>query len=291
MVSCHFTSVAVSRRATKRGRVDAEQVPPGIDPTKAHPSRRYNYWLGGKDNFAVDRESAEMVASAFPTVGLAARENRAFMRRAVGHLAGEAGIGQFLDIGTGLPSAGNVHEIAQGIDPAARIVYVDNDPIVLVHARALLTSEPQGRTAYIDADLREPEKILANRDLRRTLDLSRPVALMLVATMHFITDDHDPYGIVRTLLGALPSGSHLVMTHATGDYLTPEEYAANVEANERSGVPFRLRSHDEFARFFDGLELLPPGVGSVVEWRPEEPVEDRPAVDDVSMLCAVARVP
>ncbi|WP_446474027.1 SAM-dependent methyltransferase [Actinomadura opuntiae] len=271
--------------------LDTERVPPGIDPTKAHPSRRYNYWLGGKDNFAVDRESAEMVASAFPTVGLAARENRAFMRRVVGHLAGEAGIGQFLDIGTGLPSAGNVHEIAQAVDPSARIVYVDNDPIVLVHARALLTGEPEGRTAYIDADLRDPEKILADPDLRRTLDLSRPVALMLVATMHFITDDHDPYGIVRRLLDALPPSSYLVMTHATGDYLTPEEYAVSVEANERSGVPFRLRSHEEFARFFEGLELLPPGVGSVVEWRPEVPAEDRPAIEDVSMLCAVARVP
>jgi hypothetical protein len=271
--------------------VGTERVPPGIDPTKAHPSRRYNYWLGGKDNFAVDRESAEMVASGFPTVRLAALENRAFMGRVVRHLAEDAGIGQFLDIGTGLPSAGNVHEIAQSIDPSARIVYVDNDPIVLVHARALLTSEPQGRTAYIDADLRDPEKILADADLRRTLDMSRPVALMLVATMHFITDDADPYGIVRRLLDALAPGSYLVMTHATADYLTPEEYAHNIEVNERSGVPFRFRSHEEFARFFDGLELLPPGVGSVVEWRPEEPAENRPPVEDVSMLCAVARVP
>ena len=270
--------------------VDME-VPPGIDPTKAHPSRRYNYWLGGKDNFAVDRESAEVVASAFPTVSLSARENRAFLRRAVTYLAGGAGVHQFLDIGTGLPSAGNVHEIAQGIEPSSRIVYVDNDPVVLVHARALLTSDPAGRTAYIEADLRDPDRILADADLARTLDLSRPVALMLVATMHFVTDEHDPHGILGRLLAALPSGSFLVMTHATGDYLTPEQYAVSEEANERSGVPFRLRSREEFTRFFDGLDVLPPGVTSVVEWRPDVPGKNRPAVEDVSMLCAVARVP
>ncbi|MGH3241111.1 MAG: SAM-dependent methyltransferase [Spirillospora sp.] len=267
------------------------EVPPGIDPTKAHPSRRYNYWLGGKDNFAVDRESAEVVASAFPTVALSARENRAFLKRVVTYLAGEVGIQQFLDIGTGLPSAGNVHEVAQAIEPTSRIVYVDNDPVVLVHARALLTSEPEGRTAYIQADLREPDKILVNPDLESTLDMSRPVALMVVATMHFVTDDHDPYGIVRRLVAALPPGSHLVMTHATDDYLTPEQLAESVEANERSGVPFRLRSRDEFTRFFDGLELLPPGVTSVLEWRPEAHELERPSIEDVSMLCAVARVP
>ncbi|WP_207944611.1 SAM-dependent methyltransferase [Actinomadura rubrisoli] len=271
--------------------MESERVPPGIDPTKAHPSRRYNYWLGGKDNFAVDRESAEMVASAFPTVGLAARENRAFLKRVVGYLAGEAGIGQFLDIGTGLPSAGNVHEVAQAIEPTSRIVYVDNDQVVLVHARALLTSAPEGRTAYIEADLRDPDRILADPDLRRTLDMTRPVALMLVATMHFIVDEDDPYGIFARLVSALPSGSHVVMTHATSDHLTPEQYAVSEEANKRSGVPFRLRGSDEFARFFGGLELLPPGITSVVEWRPDVPEADRPSIEDVSMLCAVARVP
>ncbi|WP_067793172.1 SAM-dependent methyltransferase [Actinomadura formosensis] len=271
--------------------METERVPPGIDPTKAHPSRRYNYWLGGKDNFAADRESAAVVASAFPTVALSARENRAFLKRVVTHLAGEAGIDQFFDIGTGLPSAGNVHEVAQAIEPTSRIVYVDNDPVVLVHARALLTSHPAGKTAYIEADLRDPDAILRNTELRRTLDMSRPVALMLVATMHFITDDDDPYGILARLLSPLPSGSHLVMTHATNEHLTPEQYAANVEANERSGVPFRLRSREEFARFFDGLEILSPGITSVVEWRSEDPPEKPPSVEDVSMLCAVARVP
>ncbi|MFC6882466.1 MULTISPECIES: SAM-dependent methyltransferase [Actinomadura] len=269
----------------------AERPPLGIDTSKAHPARRYNYWLGGKDNFAVDRESADVVASAFPTVHLAARENRRFMRRAVTYLAGETGIRQFLDIGTGLPSAGNVHEAAQEIAPEARIVYVDNDPIVLVHARALLTSSPEGATAYLDADLREPEKITGHPDLHRTLDLTRPVALMLVAIMHFIEDGDDPYGIVRHLLSRLPSGSHLVMTHATGDHLTPEEREVNDEANRRSGVPFRLRSRDEFARFFEGLDVLEPGITSVLEWRPDGPRGASPSIGDVSMLCAVARVP
>ncbi|WP_067484048.1 SAM-dependent methyltransferase [Actinomadura hibisca] len=269
----------------------AEQAPQGIDPTKAHPARRYNYWLDGKDNFEADRASAEVVASAFPTVRLAAQENRRFMRRAVTYLAGEAGIDQFLDIGTGLPSAGNVHEVAQSILPSARIVYVDNDPIVLVHARALLTSSAAGATAYLDADLRDPDRILADPALAATLDFDRPVVLMLVAIMHFMTDEDDPYGVFARLVGSLPSGSHVVMTHATGDYLTPEQYTENVEANVRSGVPFRLRSREEFARFFDGLELLDPGVTSVVEWRPDEELRQRPRVEDVSMLCAVARVP
>ncbi|GLW64810.1 hypothetical protein Arub01_30540 [Actinomadura rubrobrunea] len=271
--------------------MDDEQAPPGIDPTKAHPSRRYNYWLGGKDNYAVDRESAETVASAFPTVRLAAQENRRFLRRAVSYLAAERGVRQFLDIGTGLPSAGNVHEVAQEIDPSCRVVYVDNDPIVLAHARALLTSTPEGATAYLDADLRDPEKILTHPDLHATLDLSRPVALMLVAIMHFLTDDDDPYGVLARLLEPLAPGSHVVITHATGDHLTPEQYAETVAANERSGVPFRLRSKEEFTRFFTGLEVLPPGITSIVEWRPEDPPEKRSSVEDVSMYGAVAIKP
>ncbi|MCO5997252.1 SAM-dependent methyltransferase [Actinoallomurus rhizosphaericola] len=270
---------------------DAERAPRGVDTSKAHPSRRYDYWLGGKDNFAIDRESAEAVAAGFPTVRLAAVENRKFLRRVVNHLVRDVGVDQFLDIGTGLPSAGNVHEVAQSADPRARIVYVDNDPIVLTHARALLTSSPEGATAYLDADLRDPEKILTHPDLHRTLDLSRPVALMMVAVLHFITEDEDPYGVVRTLVGALPSGSHIVITHGTSDHLTPEELAETEEANRRSGVPFRLRSSEEFARFFTGLDVLDPGITSVVDWRPDEPAGRRPAVEDVSMLCALARVP
>ncbi len=266
-----------------------EWAPRGIDVSRAHPARRYNYWLGGKDNFAVDRESADMVASGFPTVRLAALENRAFLRRAVTYLTAEAGIRQFLDIGTGLPSAGNVHEIAQEIDPSSRIVYVDNDPIVLVHARALLTSTPEGRTAYLEADVRDPSKILQQPGLRDTLDLTRPVALMLVAVMHFVTDDHGPYELVSTLREALPPGSYLVMTHATSDHLTEQELAESDEANRRSGVPFRLRSTAEFTRFFDGLDLVEPGITSVLNWRNPGRTSG-PSVEEVSMLCGVARL-
>jgi hypothetical protein len=271
--------------------VDSANLSSGIDRTKAHPARRYNYWLGGKDNFEADRESAEMVASAFPTVRLAAVENRHFLRRAVTYLSAEAGIRQFLDIGTGLPTACNVHEVAQRIEPTSRVVYVDNDPIVLTHARALLVGVPQGATAYIDGDLRRPERILTHPELLGTLDMSAPVALMLVAIMHFVTDEYDPCDIVRTLRAALPSGSYIVMTHATGDHLTPEEFATAMKANERSGVPFALRSEREFANFFTGLELVPPGIGSVTEWRPEIHPQERPRIEDVSMLCGVARVP
>ncbi|GAA0967818.1 SAM-dependent methyltransferase [Actinocorallia libanotica] len=271
--------------------MSSERAPRGIDPTKAHPARRYNYWLGGKDNFAADRESAEIVASGFPTIRLSALENRKFLQRAVRHLAAEAGIRQFLDIGAGLPSAGNVHEVAQDVAPESRVVYVDNDPIVLVHARALLNSSPEGATAYVDADLREPEKILNAPELTETLDLSRPTALILVATMHFITEDEDAYGLLGRLREALAPGSHIAMTHATLDYLPEERRAGVIENDEKSGVPFQMRTRTEFTRFFDGLELVEPGVTSVVEWRPDDPPGERPTVEDVSMYGAVARVP
>ncbi|MFC9999938.1 SAM-dependent methyltransferase [Nocardia sp. NPDC127526] len=261
-----------------------------IDTTKPHPARRYDYWLGGKDNFPADRESADAVAEAFPTVRLAAVENRNFLRRVTGYLAREAGIRQFLDIGTGLPTAGNVHEIAQEIAPESRIVYVDNDPIVLLHARELLDSAPQGATTYLDADLRDPRRILTHPDLLATLDLTEPVALMLVAVMHFITDDQQPYEIVRTLCDALPSGSYLVMSHATNDYLEEEDVEKTDEANQRSGVPFQLRSGTEFAKFFAGFEFVPPGITAVTEWRPEE-WRAHPRAAAVSMLGAVAHLP
>ncbi|WP_211339391.1 SAM-dependent methyltransferase [Nocardia mexicana] len=270
--------------------MESEQAPPGIDVTKPHPARRYDYWLGGKDNFEADRESAEMVAEAFPSIQFAALENRAFLRRAVTYLAQQAGVRQFLDLGAGLPTAGNVHEIAQDIAPESRIVYVDNDPIVLIHARTLLNSSPQGRTAYLEADVREPGRILTHPDLLATLDLTEPVALMLVAVMHFITDEHRPYEIVRELCEALPSGSYLVMTHATSDHLTAEDLAESDEANRRSGIPFRLRSTAEFSRFFDGLDVVPPGIGSIMSWRPES-WKAHPRPEAVSMLGAVARVP
>src|SRR5580704_3325728 len=178
-----------------------------IDTTVAHSARRYDYWLGGKDNFAADRESGDAIAAAFPSVRIAVIENRRFVRRATAFLAGHAGIRQFLDIGTGIATSPNVHEIAQGITPASRVVYVDNDPIVLAHARALLASSPQGATAYLDADVRDPDKIIGNAELREIFDLSQPVALMLAAILHFIRDEDDPYGIVARLVSILPEGS------------------------------------------------------------------------------------
>jgi hypothetical protein len=263
-----------------------------IDTSVPHPARRYNYWLGGKDNFQADRESGDAIAAAFPAIRLTALENRYFLRRAVTFLAREAGIRQFLDIGTGIPTADNTHEVAQRIAPDARVVYVDNDPIVLTHARALLSSTPEGATAYIDADLREPEKILNHPDLTRTLDLSQPVGLMLVAILHFILDDEDPHGLVSRLLDALPSGSYLVMTHATLDFLPPKQQqeAKVAMASGRHGV-FHARTRDEFGRFFDGLELVSPGIVPVCEWRAEEEPQPRPSPVEVAVYGAVARKP
>jgi hypothetical protein len=203
--------------------VSSDSTSSRLDTSVPHPARRYNYWLGGKDNFAADRESGDAIAAAFPAIRTAVQENRGFLQRAVTFLTKEVGIRQFLDIGTGLPTANNTHEVAQAIAPESRIVYVDNDPLVLVHARALLTSSPQGATAYLDADLRDSHRILA--EVRGTLDFSQPIAVMLVAILHFIPDEADPYGIVARLVDALPSGSYLVMSHATGDFWSAEARA------------------------------------------------------------------
>lgn len=265
-------------------------APPGIDVTTPHPARRYDYWLGGVDNFEADRASAEAVAEAFPSVQIAALENRAFLRRVVGYLAAEAGIRQFLDLGAGLPTAGNVHEIAQGVAPESRIVYVDNDPIVALHARSLLDSAPEGATRYLEADARRPETILTHPDLLATLDLSRPVALIMLAVMHFLPDDDRPYDVVEQLIEALAPGSYLVMSHATSDHLSEEDLADSERANKRSGIPFRLRSTVEFSRFFTGLELVEPGIVSIINW-PTESHRAHPRPEAVSMLGAVARKP
>lgn len=256
-----------------------------LDTSVAHPARRYNYWLGGKDNFAADRESGDAVAAVFPTIRTAAVENRGFLRRAVTLLTEEAGIRQFLDIGTGLPSADNTHEVAQRLAPESRVVYVDNDPLVMVHARALLTGSDVGVTDYVEADVRTPDKIL--QEAARTLDFSRPVALMLVATLHFIPDDDDPYGIVARLFDALPSDSYLVMSHATGEYWNEETIAAI--AAGRYG-PFWPRTREQFGRFFDGLEFLPPGIVSTGQWRAENELQPRPTTADTATYGAVARV-
>jgi hypothetical protein len=266
---------------------NAERLSSRFDTTVAHPARRYDYWLGGKDNFAADRQSGDAIAAAFPTVRTAVVENRRFVRRAVAFLAEQMGISQFLDIGTGIPTSPNVHEVAQGIDPAARVVYVDNDPIVLAHARALLTSSAQGATAYVDADLRQPDKIINDPALRSTLDFSQPMALILAAIMHFIPDEDDPYGIVARLVAALPQSSYLIMSHATNDYLTPQEVAEIVAG--RYG-PFFARSHTEFARFFTGLDLVAPGIVSVAEWRAQNEPQPRPTAADAYTYCAVARI-
>ncbi len=273
-----------------RGRHVDPVAPPGINISTPHPARRYDYWLGGKDNFEADRASAEAVAEAFPSVQIAALENRAFLHRAVGYLAEEAGIRQYLDLGAGLPTAGNVHEIAQSAAPESRIVYVDNDPIVALHARSLLDTAPEGVTVYLEADARKPDYILGHPDLLSTLDLSRPVALIMLAVMHFLTDDDRPCEVVRQFVDALAPGSFLVMSHATSDHLSEEDLADSEQANKRSGIPFRLRSTAEFSRFFTGLDLVEPGIGSIINW-PTESHRAHPRPEAVSMLGAVARKP
>jgi SAM-dependent methyltransferase len=236
-----------------------------IDTSVAHPARVYDYWLGGKDNFTADREAAERVLEATPGLRERVRANRAFLVRAVRFLAGEAGICQFLDIGTGIPAANNTHEVAQAVAPRARVVYVDNDPIVLVHARTLLASGPQGATQYVEGDLRDPRAIL--RAAAGTLDFSQPVALMLLGVLHLIQDSEGPYEIVAELTDALAPGSYLALAHPASD-IGPGQAEAQRRYNERVSTPQRLRSQAEVARFFAGLELVPPGLVYVHTWRP-----------------------
>jgi S-adenosyl methyltransferase len=263
-------------------------LPPDIDTSRPHPARMYDFFLGGKNHFAADRETAKTVLASAPTTLVAARENRAFLGRAVRYLVAEAGIRQFLDIGTGLPTTGNVHDVAQAVAPSARVVYADNDPLVLAHARALLTSSPEGRTAYIHADLRDPAAILASPAVQDVLDFSQPVALITVAVLHFIHDEFKPADALATLLDALPSGSYLAASHVTGEHL-PVEGAATTRTYRSSGVPLQLRDSDEFARLaFDGLELVPPGVVLVSEWRPTG-TGPRPAPAEVNVYGGVAR--
>ena len=260
-----------------------------IDSSRVHSARRYNYWLGGKDNFAVDRESADLIAAAFPTVRTMARENRGFLRRAATFLAAEAGIRQFLDIGTGLPTADNTHDVTQAVAPESRVVYVDNDPMVLVHARALLTSTPEGRTEYLEADLRDPAAILADPVLRDTLDLTRPVGLMLIAVLHFIAGTAEAAGVVRTLMDALPAGSYLVASNATTDFSDAEataRYQAMIANGQVDAYP---RSAAELGEIFAGLEVVEPGFVAVSEWRAESEPQPRPDPGEVAVYGAVAR--
>ncbi|MQY22663.1 SAM-dependent methyltransferase [Nocardia macrotermitis] len=253
-----------------------------------HSARMYDYFLGGKDNYAADREAAEQVKQQWPTVVVATRVNREFMHRVTRFLAGQ-GIRQFLDVGTGIPTRPNLHEIAQQVDPTARVVYADNDPIVLTHARALLVSAPQGRTDYIQADARSPRSILDSPQLEKVLDLSQPVALSLIALLHFIPDDQDPHHIIGTLVDALAPGSYLVLSHVTGDFDPPAIRELTRIYNER-GVSLQARGREEFHRLFQGRELLEPGIVSAHRWKPD--TIEMPASLDVeaSLYAGVARI-
>ena len=255
-------------------------LPQEINTNEAHPARVYDYWLGGKDNFPADRALAEHIMQAIPTMRAMAAANRAFLTRAVRYLAAEAGIRQFLDIGTGIPTSPNVHEVAQAVAPDARVVYVDNDPIVLAHARALLKSQNIGETAFILADLHEPQAIVDHPTLGATLDLTQPVAVMMVAVLMYFrdTEDPNPYGMVSTLLEPMPSGSYLAVTHPTADF-DPQAMAGAVAAAEQAGVTLVPRSRAETEAFFTGLELVEPDVVPVLAWRPdgEPPAEPHSA--------------
>lgn len=265
---------------------DESAVPDKIRPQIPHTARVWNYWLGGKDNFAADREVGDRVKEIFPVVIELARADRLFLGRAVRYLAAEAGIRQFLDIGTGLPTQDNTHEVAQQVAPESRIVYVDNDPLVLVHARALLTSAPEGATAYIEADLRDPESIL--REAAKTLDFSRPVAIMLLGIMHFIGDDDELQHIIDRLMAAVPAGSHVAVANTTtainGETTAEAVRVWNLDAQPK----LKLRSPERIAAFFDGYEVVEPGWVSCSRWR-AEPEYDGSLPIEVDQWCGIVR--
>jgi hypothetical protein len=259
---------------------------PTFDTSVAHVARVYNYWLGGTDNFAADRAAAEQAMAAFPDIVLSARANRAFLRRAVTYLVREAGIRQFLDIGTGIPSANNTHEVAQSAASDSRIVYVDNDPVVLAQARALLTTTPDGATDYIDADLRQADLILARAG--QTLDFTKPVAVMLMAILQQLSEADDPYQVVGTLMAALPSGSYLALSHPAKDIHAAEMAAMAAQLNKMMAEKVTFRTEAEVAPFFAGLELVEPGMTNVPDWRPET---DEEAASPAALWAGVARKP
>ncbi|MGH3855954.1 MAG: SAM-dependent methyltransferase [Pseudonocardiaceae bacterium] len=261
---------------------------PNIDTTVPQSARVWNYWLGGKDNYPVDEEAGDRIRAVMPGIVDTARALRGFLVRAVRYLVGEVGIRQLLDIGTGLPTVNNTHQVAQAIAPECRIVYTDNDPLVLAHARALLTSTPEGVTDYIDADLRDPNKIV--REAARTLDFTQPIALMLLGILNHIMDTDESYAIVNRLLDALPSGSYLVMGHFTSIVDTEIVEEGMRIYNESGGTPpVRGRNRQELIRYFDRLELLEPGLVSVSLWRPDSDNVGTPA--EVYELGGVGRKP
>jgi len=266
---------------------DQDKTVPKVDATTPHPARVYDYWLGGKDNFAIDRELAQVMIDAYPGVIVGVRTQRAFLGRAVRYLVNEAGIRQFLDIGTGLPAADNTHEVAQRAAPESRIVYVDNDPMVLAHARALLTSTRQGATAYIDADLRDVETI--RYEAEATLDFSKPIAVVLLGIMQFIDDRERPQSIIDALMGATVPGSHLVLGQPAKDVSeAAAEAGARVLAQMGKG-PGGIRTRAQILRFFDGLEMVEPGLVQLPHWRPDP--DDEPFTEPVPFWAGVARKP
>ncbi|RVX42162.1 S-adenosyl methyltransferase [Nonomuraea polychroma] len=272
---------------------EQETAPPGIDTTKPSVSRVYDYMLGGKDNYAVDRHVAEMALKIAPDAPEAAKANREFLRRTVRYLVGEAGIRQFLDIGSGLPTQGNVHEIAQSVAPGTRVVYVDHDPIVLVHGQALLAAD--ATTTVIEADAREPEKILGDPQTRALIDFSRPVGLLLFGLLHHLSDEEDPGGVLSRFVAPLVPGSHVVISHfhnpgEAHPEVSKQAYGAEKVFNEHLGTG-RWRTRDELLAYFDGLELVEPGLVPLPEWRPEEGDAATPGITYHTFLGAVARKP
>jgi O-methyltransferase involved in polyketide biosynthesis len=265
-----------------------EAAPPAIDTTVPHSARIWNYWLGGKDNYAVDRAAGDQFLATYPDIAVAARASRAFQRRAVRYLADEAGIRQFLDVGTGLPAAGSTHEVAQSVAPECRVVYVDNDPVVLLHAQALLTGSPQGKTDYLDADLRDPDTIV--REAAKTLDFSQPVAVMLLAVLGHVTEDEEAQAIVYRLMDAVPSGSYLAIAHSTNVIYGAVSDEAVGRWNKFGKPPVTLRSPQEISRFFDGLDLLPPGLVSTTRWHPGHAGPSGEG-REVDQFCGLARKP
>jgi hypothetical protein len=257
------------------------------DTTVAHPARVYNYWLGGKDNFEADRQVGEQTKAAYPDIVRGVQAQRAFLASAVRYLVTRAGVRQFLDIGTGLPVANNTHEVAQSLAPQTRVVYVDNDPMVLAHARALLTSTPEGACAYLDADLRDTGTVL--QAASGLLDFTQPVAVMLIGILHLIPDNDDPAGIVARLTGALPPGSWLAIAHPASDVAPDKVATMTSRYNERVATAATLRTHAEISAFFAGTDLLPPGVVQYQQWHPGEPARD--AEGEVAAYCGLGRKP